>query len=101
MAYANNSREQRDRIASKVLDHLEVLIDSEIMLKGSGQFEARMLRAARVLQCIETEGPELVQRLKAMNHFATFCVSNLTEEEIQPVRVAISRYLDKLKDETG
>jgi transposase-like protein len=66
----------------------------------SGRVEDRMLKICRIIEFLRS-GDEIGSRLQAMHEFARFCIGTLSESEMQPVRMAITRYLDKLKEENS
>jgi len=61
--------------------------------------EERFLKLCRVLDSLRGDAADLDAQMEAMKRFADFCMQNLTEDEMAPVRGPIRQFIDYLKEE--
>ncbi len=66
---------------------------------ADAKVEERFLKLCRVLESLRADSADLDALVEAMGQFAEFCMKNLTEEEMAPVRGPIRQFLDYLKEE--
>jgi hypothetical protein len=75
-----------------------LVVEAEKDLKDA-KVEERFLKLCRVLESLRSDTADLDAQLEAMRRFADFCVRELTEEEMAPVRGPIRQFVDYLKEE--
>ncbi|MHC4481667.1 MAG: helix-turn-helix domain-containing protein [Planctomycetota bacterium] len=69
------------------------------LVETSEAEEDRMLKLCRVIEHLREGGQDLMGRLETMREFASFCARNLPEEEMAPVRKAVSGFMNQLKED--
>jgi hypothetical protein len=74
------------------------LVDRAPDAEQSGRVEDRMLKICRIIEFLRS-GDEIGPQLRAIHNFASFCIRTLSESDMGPVRMAVTRYLDELKKE--
>ncbi len=65
---------------------------------ADAKVEERFLKLCRVIDSLRSDSSDLDAQMEAMGRFADFCMENLTEEEMAPVRGPIRQFLDYLKE---
>jgi hypothetical protein len=88
-----------ERLYRKLHRRLEALVERGGADPEARGLEDRMLKLCRVLDYLRKGRDDLTERLRALKSFAAFCLRNLTEEEMDPVRKGIRLYVDELKRE--
>ncbi len=82
------------------LEHrLALLIEQAEDDLSDAKIEDRFLKLCRVIDSLRSDSADLDAQMEAMGRFADFCMKNLTEEEMAPVRGPIRQFLDHLKEE--
>lgn len=82
-----------DRLVHKLEGRLERLIDSDV---NAAKIEDRALKICKLLDLLRA-GDDPRWQLEAMRDFAAFCLRNLSEEEMRPVRRAIRLFIDDIR----
>jgi hypothetical protein len=84
------------RLEQRLADLVDLSLDAE----QTGRIEDRMLKICRIIEFLRG-GDEIGAQIDAMEAFAKFCLRTLSESDMQPVRMAITRFLDELKRENS
>ncbi|MFO8008602.1 MAG: helix-turn-helix domain-containing protein [Candidatus Brocadiia bacterium] len=79
--------------------HLADLVALQGTDQGDGKLEDRMLKVCRVLDHLRDEEDDVGAQLRGLKRFAAWCVRHLSEQDMEPVRRAIRRFLDELKEQ--
>jgi len=91
-----------DRMCSQLMERLARLIeagDDPEHAEDAARLEDRMLKVCRVLEHLKSDHIDLEQQLVGLKRFAAFCMRNMTEQEMEPVRRAIRQFLDEMREE--
>ncbi len=59
----------------------------------------RMLKLCRVIDFLRDDSDDPTCALQTMERFAAFCMDRMTEEEVAPVRRAVSMFVETLRRE--
>jgi len=87
-----------DRVYRRLERRLEELIGEGADPEGQdAAAEDRALKVCRVMEFLRRERDELSAQLEAMRRFASFCVSNLSEEEMLAVRKAVCMFIEEMR----
>ena len=92
-------RVSREALFGRLEERLQRLIERSEEDLDDAKIEDRMLKVCRVLESLRGDAADLDAQLEAMKRFADFCLQNLTEDEMSPVRTAIRQFVDYLKEE--
>jgi hypothetical protein len=87
------------RLARRLEGRLAVLIEQSEAAPDDPKLEDRMLKICKVLEYLRAGEDDLDAQMAAMKRFVSFCVRNLSEAEMPPVRKALRLFLDHLKRE--
>ena len=90
-----------DALRRRLQDRLERLIELSEDDLDDAKIEERMLKVCRVLESLRGEAADLDAQLELAKRFAAFCMRNLSEEEMEPVRRAIRLFMDNLREENS
>jgi len=61
--------------------------------------EDRMLKICRVMDLLRADADDPGVQLAALERFAAWCLRNLSDAEMAPVRRAVHRFMDQLRRE--
>jgi len=90
-----------DELVSRLEGRLARLIEASDGAADEAKLEDRMLKVCKVLESLRAGRDDLTAQLRAMNRFAAFCLSALSEDEMPPVRKAVRLFMDSLKRESS
>ena len=90
---------ERSVLCRRLEQRLALLIERAEDDLDDAKVEERFLKLCRVLESLRGDAADLDAQLEAMGRFADFCMQNLTEEEMAPVRGPIRQFVDSLKEE--
>jgi transposase len=93
------TRAGTDALCRQLQDRLERLIQRSEEDLDDAKIEERMLKVCRVLESLRGEAADLDAQLELTKRFAAFCMRNLSEQEMDPVRKAIRLFVDNLREE--
>ncbi len=79
--------------------HLADLVALQGTDQDDGKLEDRMLKVCRVLDHLRADEHDVGAQLRGLKRFAAWCVRHLREQDMAPVRRAIRRFLDELKEQ--
>lgn len=92
-----------DRVCRVLEQRLDRAIDElsgcEPAAAEAAKLEDRVLKLCKVIEAMRHGRDDIGLQLSAIDRFADYCLQNLTEEEMQPVRTAISMFLEDLRRE--
>ncbi len=86
------------RLRRRVEERLLALADAMDGDEPDPKLEDRMLKLCRVLDHLPTDEADIDSQLAWARQFVTFCLHNLTEDEMPPIRKAVRLFLDDLKE---
>jgi hypothetical protein len=86
------------RLRRRVEERLLVLADAMDGDEHDLKLEDRMLKLCRVLDHLPTDEADIDSQFAWIRQFVTFCLHNLTEDEMPPIRRAVRLFLDDLKE---
>lgn len=86
-----------DRLCRRLEARLERLVEENGDDVASSRLEDHMLKICKLLELLRSNTGDLQGQLTAMKSFAAFCVRNLPEEQMAPVRRAVRLFLDELR----
>ncbi|MCD6416729.1 MAG: helix-turn-helix domain-containing protein [Planctomycetes bacterium] len=89
----------KERLRRKLQRRLEQLVDGAEEDMKDQKSEDRMLKLCRILEYLDEDEDDPRAQLVAMERFAEFCVQNLSEAEMGPVRKATWLFLEELRRE--
>jgi len=93
------ARRPVDRLILKLERRLAKLVENEDEKAEPARIEDRMLKLCKVLDYLRAGRDDLTGQLEAMRGFAAFCLQNLPEPDMDPVRKAIRLFVEQLRKE--
>ena len=98
-APAPEGNADRAEVLRRLERRLALLVEQAENDLSDAKVEERFLKLCRVIESLRGDAAELDAQMEAMKRFADFCVQNLTEDEMAPVRGPIRQFMDYLKEE--
>ena len=96
---SRRARNSADSLRRRLQERLERLIERSEDDMDDAKIEERMLKVCRVLEALRGDTADLDAQLELTKRFAAFCMRNLTDEEMEPLRKAIRLFMDNLREE--
>ena len=90
-----------DGLCRRLEARLERLLEEKGDDVASSRLEDHMLKICKLLELLRSDTGDLQAQLTAMKSFAAFCVRNLPEDEMTPVRRAVRLFLDELRRDSA
>ncbi len=87
------------RIRRMLERRLELLAERAECDLDDARLDDRMLKVCRILEHLDVGAQRLEAQLRAAKDFAAFCLRNLPEREVRPVRKAVRMFVEHLKEE--
>ncbi|MGD2176013.1 MAG: DUF1804 family protein [Candidatus Brocadiaceae bacterium] len=99
-----NEPEPEEEMRRKLREVLMRLVDEAHEREGDRPqehpcLEDRMLKICRVLEHVRPDAEDLTAQLKGLKRFAGWCLRNLREDQMGPVRHAVRRFVDEMREE--
>jgi len=88
-----------EALRARLRERLDYLVAQSELNPDDAKLDDRMLKLCRVLEHLHKEAADVDAQLEALERFTRFCLQNLSEDEMDPVRKAVRLFLDNLKEE--
>jgi hypothetical protein len=87
-----------EALRARLRERLDYLVAQSELNPDDPKIDDRMLKVCRVLEHLQDDA-DLDAQLETIRRFAAFCVRNLPESTVQPLRSAIRLFVEDLKEE--
>jgi hypothetical protein len=90
-------RERRSETREKLEEHFHKVVQDLSPEEKGYKSEDRALKVTKLIAFMEERADRTEASLRAMAGFVRFCLRELTEEEMQPVRKAVRMFTEELR----